>query len=108
MEILLIMNKEPNWGYYFSTLSFDEFKNRSPFLNSKNTPTIYSEGKQWLYLGSFDIGINVHDCANMEKILHDFESCNNLESGGKSLYKRAQIESDIELLKELVQNCDGS
>ena len=43
----------------------------------------------------------------MEKILHDLESCSNSESSGKSLYKRAQIESDIELLKELLSNCDN-
>ena len=101
------MNKEPNWDGYFSDLSFDEFKERSPFLNNKNTPTIYSKDEQWLYIGFFDIGVNVHDCTKIEKILHDLQSCNNSESSGKPLYKRAQIESDIELLKELVQNCDG-
>lgn len=107
MEILLIMNKEPNWDYYFSTLSFDEFKNKSPCLNGRGKPTVYSKDGKWLYLGFFDIGVNVHDCTKIEKILHDLESCNNSESSGKSLYKRAQIESDIEILKELVQNCDA-
>jgi len=90
-----------------SKLSFDEFKERSPFLNSKRNPSVYSKDRQWLYLGSADDGVNIHDCTKIEKILHNLESCNNSESSGKSLYKRAKIENDIELLKELVQNCDG-
>jgi hypothetical protein len=102
------MDKEPNWDYYFSTLSFNEFKERSPFLGGRNTPTIYSKDKKWVYLGSIDIGINIYESTNIKKILFDLESCNNLKSSGKSLYKKAQMESDIDLLRELIQNCDSS
>ena len=83
------MDKEPNWDYYFSTLSFNEFKERSPFLGGRNTPTIYSKDKKWVYLGSIDIGINIYESTNIKKILFDLESCNNLKSSGKSLYKKA-------------------
>jgi hypothetical protein len=60
-----------------------------------------------MYPGSVNVGINVYDCINMKKLFHDLESCDNLKSSGTSLYKKAQMESDIDLLRELIQSCDG-
>jgi hypothetical protein len=64
-----VKNKRFDWDKYFDKASYKEVRSNSPELSSRRDPTVYSPGREWIYLSSQDLDARTNDVEELKSIL---------------------------------------
>jgi hypothetical protein len=63
-----------NWDKYFASATWNEIREKSPFLDGQRLPSIVHQEAELVYLSSLDLDFSLSDVDGLKSIIGDVKS----------------------------------
>jgi hypothetical protein len=91
-----------NWDKYFASATWNEIREKSPFLDGQRLPSIVHQEAELVYLSSLDLDFSLSDVDGLKSIIGDIKSTLQRSLESKNYYKAAVASSDLEIISNLL------
>lgn len=97
-----------DWDKYFSTVSLNEIREKSPVLRQFRPPSVLLEDEQVVYFSSIDIGVDLKEDdvvlkSYLSAIIKDIKEAFKDAQEFNFYYKMACASDDFEIVKMLLE-----
>ena len=95
-----------NWDKYFASATWNEIREKSPFLDGQRLPSIVHQEVQLVYLSSLDLDFSLSDVDGLKSVIGDIKSTLQRSWESKNYYKVAVASADLEIISNLLAEQD--